>query len=380
MFSFLRSRRAKQALAAAMVVACVGALAGCGSKGAQQQQQGAQATLVKSMKVIKRDTPIVYEYTGFIEANREMELRAQVSGQITGKYFKGGDTVKKGQVLYTVDSRTYEAQLVNARATYNMAAADAERYATLYKQNAISKQVYENAQTLKEQTRAALMNAEINMSETSVKAPFDGRTDTASLEEGNYVTQGQTVLTKMSDTNPVNTKFSVSEPEYLKITAANDGQAALDNLRLVLSDGSTYEHVGRVVEVNRGITNNTGTVTVKAQFDNPNRRLLPGMFTHVKAIGGIKKDAILVPQRSIVEMLYKKFVFVIGEDKKVKMQEVTTGQVVDRLFMIESGLKGDETIVVEGTGKLRNDALVNPQMVTEKDLDTKDIADKEAKK
>ncbi len=379
MFSFFRSRHAKQALAAAMVVVCVGALAGC-SKGEQQQKQGAQATLVKSMKVIKRDTPVVYQYTGFIEANREMELRPNVTGQITGKYFKGGDTVKAGQVLYKIDARAYEAQLINARASYNMAAADAERYATLYKQNAISKQVYENAQTLKEQTRAALINAEINMGDTSVRAPFDGRTDTAALEVGNYVNQGQTILTKMSDTNPVNTKFSVSEPEYLRITAANEGKAALDNLRLVLSDGSTYDKVGRVIEVNRGITNNTGTVTIKAQFDNPERRLLPGMFAHINAVGGVKKDAILVPQRSIVEMLYKKFVFVIGADNKVKMTEVTTGQPVDRLFVIESGLKGDETIVVEGTGKLRNEALVNPQLITEKDLDTRDVAANEAKK
>lgn len=379
MLDFFRSRRAKQALAAAAVVVFVGALAGCGQK--QKPQQGAQATLVKSMKVIKRDTPVVYEYTGFIEANREMELRAQVSGQITGKFFKGGDSVKAGQVLYTIDARNYEANLINAKATYDMAAADAERYTTLYNQNAISKQVLDKAVTAREQARAELINAQTNMSETSVRAPFDGRIDTASVEVGNYVTQGQTPLTKISDTNPVNSKFSVAEPEYLKLSAADRGKTALDNLKLILSDGSTYEHTGKVIEVNRGISNNTGTVTVKAQFENPNRRLLPGMFAHVRAEGGIKKDAILIPQRAIVEMLYKKFVFVVGQDKKVKMTEVTTGQVVDRLVVCESGLKGDEVIVVEGTGKIRNDAQVKDVLVTEKELDTKDVAaDKQAKK
>lgn len=378
MMSFIRSRRAKVALATAAIATMLFAVSGCGQK-QQQAPQGAQATLVKSMKVIKRDTPLVYEYTGFIEANREMELRAQVTGQITGKFFKGGDRVSSGQVLYTIDSRTYEANLINAKATYEMAAADAERYTTLYNQNAISKQVLDKAVTAREQARAALLNAQTNMSETSVRAPFDGRIDTASVEVGNYVTQGQTVLTKISDTNPVNTKFSVSEPEYLAITAANDGKAALDDLHLVLSDGTTYEGTGRVVEVNRGISNNTGTITVKAQFDNPNRRLLPGMFTHIKAVGGIKKDAILIPQRSIVEMLYKKFVFVVGPDKKVKMTEVTTGNIVDRLFIVESGLKGDETIVVEGTAKLRNDATVKEQVITEKDLDTTDKIEGKAK-
>lgn len=377
MMSFIHSRRAKAVLAASAVVAMLFAVSGCSQK--KPAQQGAQATLVKSMKVIKRDTPLVYEYTGFIEANREMELRAQVTGQITGKFFKGGDRVSAGQVLYTIDSRTYEANLINAKATYEMAAADAERYTTLYNQNAISKQALDKAVTAREQARAALINAQTNMSETSVRAPFDGRIDTASVEVGNYVTQGQTVLTKISDTSPVNTKFSVSEPEYLAITAANDGKAALDDLHLVLSDGSTYEGTGRVVEVNRGITNNTGTITVKAQFDNPNRRLLPGMFTHIKAVGGIKKDAILIPQRSVVEMLYKKFVFVVGPDKKVKMTEVTTGNIVDRLFIVESGLKGDETVVVEGTAKLRNDATVKEQVITEKDLDTTDKLEGKAK-
>ncbi|MCQ2373197.1 MAG: efflux RND transporter periplasmic adaptor subunit [Phascolarctobacterium sp.] len=378
MMSFIRSRRAKVALATAAIATMLFAVSGCGQK-QQQAPQGAQATLVKSMKVIKRDTPLVYEYTGFIEANREMELRAQVTGQITGKFFKGGDRVSSGQVLYTIDSRTYEANLINAKATYEMAAADAERYTTLYNQNAISKQVLDKAVTAREQARAALLNAQTNMSETSVRAPFDGRIDTASVEVGNYVTQGQTVLTKISDTNPVNTKFSVSEPEYLAITAANDGKAALDDLHLVLSDGTAYEGTGRIIEVNRGISNNTGTITVKAQFDNPNRRLLPGMFTHIKAVGGIKKDAILIPQRSIVEMLYKKFVFVVGPDKKVKMTEVTTGNIVDRLFIVESGLKGDETIVVEGTAKLRNDATVKEQVITEKDLDTTDKIEGKAK-
>ena len=377
MMSFIRSRRAKAVLAASAVVAMLFAVSGCGQK--KPAQQGAQATLVKSMKVIKRDTPLVYEYTGFIEANREMELRAQVTGQITGKFFKGGDRVSAGQVLYTIDSRTYEANLINAKATYEMAAADAERYTTLYNQNAISKQALDKAVTAREQARAALINAQTNMSETSVRAPFDGRIDTASVEVGNYVTQGQTVLTKISDTSPVNTKFSVSEPEYLAITAANDGKAALDDLHLVLSDGTAYEGTGRVIEVNRGITNNTGTITVKAQFDNPNRRLLPGMFTHIKAVGGIKKDAILIPQRSVVEMLYKKFVFVVGPDKKVKMTEVTTGNIVDRLFIVESGLKGDETVVVEGTAKLRNDATVKEQVITEKDLDTTDKIEGKAK-
>lgn len=373
MFSMIHSRQAKKAMAAAAVVGLLLAVAGCGG-GQKQQPQGAQATLVKSMQVVKRDTPLVYEYSGFIQANQEMELKAQVNGQITGKFFKGGDTVQRGQVLYTIDSRTYQAALLNAQATYNNAAADAERYSTLYKQNAISKQTLDNALTFRDQAKAALINAEVNMSETKVTAPFTGRIDTNAMEVGNYVVAGQTPLAKMSDTNPVYATFSVAEPEYLKLSGSAMGSQALNNLKLILSDGSTYGYTGKVSEVNRGISNNTGTVTVKAVFENPARRLLPGMFAHVRAEGEVRKDAILVPQRSIVEMLYKKFVFVIGADKKVKMTEITTGQTVGRYFMVESGLKGDEVIVVEGTGKIRNDAVVKDQPITEKDLDTSDVA------
>ena len=234
MMSFIRSRRAKAVLATAAIATMLFAVSGCGQK-QQQAPQGAQATLVKSMKVIKRDIPNMYEYTGFIEANQEMELRAQVSGQIKAKYFKGGDSVKAGQVLYSIDPRTYEANLLNAKATYNMAQADAERYTILYNQNAISKQTLDKALTQRDQAKAAFINAEVAMSETQVTAPFNGRVDTTALEVGNFVTQGQTILTKISDTNPVNAKFSVAEPEYLKLTTSRGDGTALENLKLILA-------------------------------------------------------------------------------------------------------------------------------------------------
>ena len=365
MMSFIRSRQAKQALVAAAVVTTLLAVAGCGQK---QQAQTAQTAVVRSMQVIKRDTPIVYEYTGFVEATKNMELKAQVTGRITAKYFKGGDTVTAGQPLYEIDARTYQANLLSAKANYNMAAADAERYTTLYNQNAISKQTLDNALTLRDQAKAALLNAEVNMNETTVVAPFTGRIDTTCLEVGNYVTQGQNVLATISNTDPVFVKFSIAEPEYLRLSK-NTAGGALDNLVAVLSDGTTYEHKGKVAEVNKGLSDGTGSLTVKAMFPNPDRRLLPGMFAHVKCDSGIAKDAMLIPKRALVEMLYKKFVYVIGADKKVKMVEITTGQPVGRLLMVTSGLKGEETIVVEGTAKLRNDVVVKAETMKEEDLD-----------
>ena len=382
MLSFIRSSRAKKSLAAAMAVAVMLTVAGC----AQKEQAAPQATLVKTMQVIKRDTPIVYDYTGFVEAQQEMELKAQVTGQITGKFFKGGDNVTAGQTLYTIDPRTYQnnllnaqAGLANARAALANAAMDAERYTKLYEQNAVSKQVLDNAIMQRDQAQASVNaqealveNAQKDMSETTVTAPFSGRIDTTALEVGNYVTVGQTTLAKISDTNPVYVKFSVAEPEYLQLSASHnsDGSATLENLTAVLADGSTYDLKGRVAEVNRGMSDSTGTLTIRALFDNPNRKLLPGMFAHIQAIGGIRENALLIPQRAIVELMYKKFVYVVGSDNKVSMKEITTGPIVGRMYMVESGLDGSETLVVEGTGKLRQGAEVKGEPMTEADLDT----------
>lgn len=381
MFSNIRSSRGKKLLAASLAAAMLLALTGC----AKKEQAAPQATLVKSMQVIKRDTPIVYDYTGFVEAQQEMELKSQVTGQITGKYFKGGDTVKAGQRLYSIDPRTYQANLLNAqaglasaRASLANAALDAERYTKLYEQNAISKQVMDNAVMQRDQAQAQvnaqeaiLANAQKDMAETVVTAPFDGRIDTTALEPGNYVVSGQTTLAKISDTNPVYVKFSVAETEYLKLLKANN---SLDNLTAVLADGSEYPLKGRVAEVNRGINDSTGTMTIRALYENPERKLLPGMFAHIRAVGGTKADALLIPQRAITELMYKKFVYIIGEDNKVTMKEITLGQTVGRLVMVESGLTGEENIVVEGTGKLSGGATVKPEPMTEADLDTTDKA------
>ena len=194
MLNFLRKNRSGKAAVAALAAVTVFSLAGCGG----EKAAAPQATLVKSMQVIKRDTPLVYDYTGFVQAQQEMELKAQVSGQITGKYFNGGETVQAGQILYTIDPRTYranllqaQANLANARAQLANASVDAERYTKLYEQSAVSKQTLDNAIMARDQAQASvnaqeamLENAQIDMNETNVTAPFTGRIDTTALEVG----------------------------------------------------------------------------------------------------------------------------------------------------------------------------------------------------
>lgn len=377
MLDFIRSHKAKKALAAAVALSCVMAVAGCNKGG--NKQQAPQATMVKIMQVTKRDTPVAYDFTGYVKATREIELKAQVSGQIKEKYFKGGDEVEEGQALYRIDSRTYSAALLNAEAAYKVAATNADRYNKLFEQHAVSKQTLDNALMQRDQALAALNIAQVNMDETIVVAPFSGRISTTNLEVGNYVAQGNTSLGNITNTDPVFIQFTIAEPEYIKL-ANNDNGGALDNLTAVLSDGTVYGLKGRVSEVNKDVTNGTGTITVKALFDNPKQQLLPGMFAHIKATSGVMKDALLIPKRAVVELMYKRFVYVVGADNKVTMKEVNLGPAVERMYVVTGGLKGDETIVVEGTGKIRQGSEVKGVPMTEADLDTTKPADTAAPK
>ena len=380
----LRNFRGKwgKSLAVALAVSGLLVFAGCGNK--QAQQKAPAAVAVKTMQVIKRDTPNVHEFTGFVEAQQEAKLTANVSGKITGKYFNGGDRVEAGQVLFTIDQRTYKANLLNAQAglaaartEYNRLAADAERYKKLYEQNAVSKQQYDlvmaqrdSAQAQVAAHEAILENAQISMGDTEVRAPFSGRISTSDLSVGNFVSAGQTVLATMSNTNPVRIKFSMSENEYLQLSKArsDSGAKALEDLKLVLSDGSIYTGAGVVDQVDREIGNGTGALTLKARFSNDDNRLMPGMFARLQANAGTVKNAMLIPQRAVREMLYKKFVFVVGSDNKVDMKEVTLGARVGKLWLVEKGLNGDETLVVEGVQKVNKGSEVKPASMTEADL------------
>ena len=372
----------KKVMALALVIASMLAVAGCGGK----QAAGPAETLVKSMQVIKRDTPIVYEYSGFVEAQNEVQMKARVTGMITEKYVNGGDKVEKGQLMFVIDSRTYQAaswnyqaQVASAQADLSRVRRDADRYQQLYDQGAISKQTLDNTMAELEQSeakvqaqKALLSSAQVDLGETNVVAPFSGKVSANDLAVGTFVTAGTTVLATISNSDPVRVKFSLAEAEYLKLlsTKAEDGTAPLENLTIVLADGSTYPLKGKLTQVDRSISEGTGTLTLKAEFDNPDKVLLPGMFAHLQANVGTKKDALLVPQRAVTEIMYKTFVYVVNSENKVEMKEVKLGARVGRLWVVESGLDGTENIIVEGTQKVKKGSVVKAEAMTEQDLDT----------
>ena len=372
----------KKVMALALVIASMLAVTGCGGK----QAAGPAETLVKSMQVVKRDTPIVYEYSGFVEAQNEVQMKARVTGMITEKYVNGGDKVEKGQLMFVIDPRTYQAtswnyqaQVASAQADLSRVRRDADRYQKLYEQGAISKQTLDNTMAELEQSeakveaqKALLSSAQVDLGETNVVAPFSGKVSANDLAVGTFVTAGTTVLATISNSDPVRVKFSLAEAEYLKLmaTKAEDGTAPLENLTIVLADGSTYPLKGKLTQVDRSISEGTGTLTLKAEFDNPDKLLLPGMFAHLQANVGTKKDALLVPQRAVTEIMYKTFVYVVNSENKVEMKEVKLGARVGRLWVVESGLDGTENIIVEGTQKVKKGSVVKAEAMTEQDLDT----------
>ena len=372
----------KKVMALALAIASMLAVTGCGGK----QAAGPAETLVKSMQVVKRDTPIVYEYSGFVEAQNEVQMKARVTGMITEKYVNGGDKVEKGQLMFVIDPRTYQAtswnyqaQVASAQADLSRVRRDADRYQKLYEQGAISKQTLDNTMAELEQSeakveaqKALLSSAQVDLGETNVVAPFSGKVSANDLAVGTFVTSGTTVLATISNSDPVRVKFSLAEAEYLKLmaTKAEDGTAPLENLTIVLADGSTYPLKGKLTQVDRSISEGTGTLTLKAEFDNPDKLLLPGMFAHLQANVGTKKDALLVPQRAVTEIMYKTFVYVVNSESKVEMKEVKLGARVGRLWVVESGLDGTENIIVEGTQKVKKGSAVKAEAMTEQDLDT----------
>ena len=227
----------KKVMALALAIASMLAVTGCGGK----QAAGPAETLVKSMQVVKRDTPIVYEYSGFVEAQNEVQMKARVTGMITEKYVNGGDKVEKGQLMFVIDPRTYQAtswnyqaQVASAQADLSRVRRDADRYQKLYEQGAISKQTLDNTMAELEQSeakveaqKALLSSAQVDLGETNVVAPFSGKVSANDLAVGTFVTAGTTVLATISNSDPVRVKFSLAEAEYLKLVAtkAADGTA-----------------------------------------------------------------------------------------------------------------------------------------------------------
>lgn len=366
-------------IAISMLVTTVG----CGNN--QQAMQGGKAVAVKAMPVIQRDTPMSYEYAGQVQAKNEVKIQARVSGNIVEKLVNGGDIVHKGQPLFRIDQRQYQsalnsaqANLAQAEATLSNTQLDRARYEQLVANDALAVQTLTAQQSTERQNAAAVeynranvQKAADDLNDTLVVSPVDGRMDVNDLSVGTYVTAGSTTLATVSSTDPVFVQFSMSENEYLQLAGNSQGGIGNgwgNNVGLTLSNGSAYPVNGKVEQVDRSLSNNSGTLTLKASFGNPDSILIPGMFGRVKITGETVPGAILIPQRAVQQLLEKTFVIVVGEDNKAESREVQLGSKVGSYYIVKSGVTAADKVVVEGLTKIQNGIALDVTEVTPEEL------------
>ena len=354
---------------------------GCGQKAAKAPQP----VEVKAMQVIQKDTPVTYGFVGQVIAKNEVKVQAKISGNIVAKMVEGGAIVSQGQPLFRIDNRqnnaavlAAKAQLAQSQATLSNSQVDAERYRQLAEQNAISQQLYDTQVSAAQQNSAAVdanqakvQQAEADLQDSLIVSPIDGRIDTNDLSIGSFVTAGSTTLATLSSVGPVFVQFSMSENEYLKFAQLGNGSSPSDwfgNLTLMLSNGSQYPLSGRVQQVDKGLTQDTGTLTIKAVFDNPQQILVPGMFARIVAQGETRQGAILIPQRAVQQVLGKSFVTVVGEGDKAESRPIKLGPQIGDLWLVEEGLTVADRVIVDGTQKAQPGTPLSITMIGPEEL------------
>ena len=375
----IRSGPSRLVLAAALLLI----IAACKEKEAPP----ASPVEVKAAPVLHRDVPIYVEAIGQTRGNTETEIRARVEGFIEKVHFQEGSMVKKGQLLYTLDPRPLQESLAHAKASLAEAQAqwarthqDVARFEPLVKDNAVSRQEYETSVALEkaaaasvEAAKAATRAAEVELGYTKVLAPDDGLIGKSEVQAGTLVGRGlPTLLTRVSKIDPIHVRFTLAEADYLhyarmKTAKAEAGTPQTVPFQMVLADNSVHPYEGKFLFVDRAVDAETGTILLEASFPNPHGIVLPGQYAKVRAAIEEKKDAILVPQRAVQEMQGIYNVAVVKPDDTIEMRPVKPGERIGALWVIDSGLKPDERIVVEGLQKIRPGAKVTAQMVTIED-------------
>jgi membrane fusion protein (multidrug efflux system) len=370
-----------RALALPAALTLVLALAACGKQAAVPVPPPVPEVGV--IKVEPKATPLSIELVGDIRAFREVELRPRVTGVVEKQMFRPGQMVREGDPLFLIDTRTLDsavadaqARLLEAEAQLQRAVQDVERYKPLLVDDAIPRQTYDQAvaaqkqaQSLVESRREGVTRARIDRGFAEVRAPVTGQIGIQQVEVGGLATSGQTVLAVVSTLDPVVAYFSVSENEYLDYVRRLDVSRAAGRvpprtpIELLLADGSQYKHPGRFDFADRAINPQTGTLTLRAIFPNPEQLLRPGMTGRVRIVYDVAEAAIVIPQKAVTELLGRQFVSVVGADGKVEQRAVSARERIGDQWLIQEGLKPGETVVVEGVQKARPGATVKPMPI-----------------
>jgi RND family efflux transporter MFP subunit len=396
-------------------------IAGCSSKG--KEEMTPPPINVEVVKVEQRDVPVYSEWIGTLDGMVNAEIRAQVSGYLLKQLYQEGSFVKKGQILFEIDPRPLQAaldqakgelarakgqlaqangqlmqsqaQLAQSEANQVKSQLDVDRYTPLAKDKAITTQEFDNsiqanlaskaqvqasiagvetanasivaAKAAVAAAEAAVKTAELNLGFTKISSLIDGIAGIAQVQVGNLVGPTSGSITTVSTLDPIKVYFTPTEQEYLNFTRLNPTQRERDaagrrlELELILVDGTTYPQKGRFYVADRQIDQKTGAIRVAGIFPNRGGILRPGQYGRVRAITGMRDNALLVPQRAVTELQGSYRVAVVGDDNKVSIRPVQVGNRTGSMWVIEGGLEPDELVVAEGTQKVRPGALVNPK-------------------
>ena len=373
----------------AIILAVALLLAGCGGEDAENQELEEYPTRVKAMKVLITDAPLAFSYSGQVIDRDEMNVQSKVSGSIVEKYVKGGQDVVEGQMLFKIDDRQYQSAVLQAEANLaksqtNLAKerVDLQRDEELWQANAISEQTLVNQRAaVKSQelevtaNEALLQKAKDDLADTIVYAPMSGKLGIDDVPVGTFSNAGDTALATIGLVDPVFVQFAVSEQEYLRISReeqksnANGTPDPDFKISLTLADGSRYPYFGDFAEYDRTMGNATGTLTVRTIFRNPENLLVPGMYARVEVSGLEIPNAMLVPERALQQLLGETLVIVARSDNTSAVRKITLGEKIGSYYVVKSGLKADDWVVVEGLTNLRDGMPLEVTQVTAKDMD-----------
>ena len=360
--SFLEGKPALAVLAAIFAL-------GCGHKPLPQAPPQVGVTAV-----LRQDVPIVHEWVGTLDGFVNAEIRPEVEGYLLKQNYKDGGAVRKGELLFQIDPRQFQATAAQAKAArdrdqaaLDKARLDVERFTPLVAQKAISQQELDNALSAQRQaqagvdaSQAAWDKARLNLDWTRVVSPIDGIAGVAKVQVGDLM-NGQRVMTTVSNVDPIKVFFSINEAEYMGWAKAwSAGGGAKGSLQLALSDGSVYARKGDPFMADRNVDLKTGTILLAGTFPNPEHLLRPGQYAKVTAGIGVAKGALLVPQRAIWEIQGSPQVAVLGTGNHINIHPIRTGAHAGNLVVVESGLQPEDRVVVEGIQKVSEGLLVNP--------------------
>jgi len=336
---------------------------------------------VSVVTIAPQQITISNELPGRLEATRIAEVRARVAGIILKRTFREGSEVKAGEVLYRIDPATFKANydsaqatLAKSQATLTQATLKAQRYKPLVEVNAVSKQEYDDAVAAQKQAeadvaagKAAVQTAGLSLGYATVTSPISGRIGRALVTEGALVGQNDaTQLAVVQQLDPIYVNLTQSSTDLLKLQQAmSSGQLKTvgkdkAKVTLVTEDGRTYPQSGKLLFSDVSVDSTTGAVTIRAEFPNPNRTLLPGMYVRAKLEQAIDEQAIVVPQQAVMRDLNGSSVFVVGDDNKVAARPVKTGAAQGNNWVVTDGLKAGDRVIVEGLQKTKPGAPVKP--------------------